>query len=275
MAADSNYTLEIEKWREEMESKLKADDGWLTISGLYWLQPGDTRFGSDPSSQIVLPKSFPSVAGFFRMIEDRVQVIPANDALLLVNGNPVLNASLLYSDIEGKPDIVDLGDVTMNVIQRGDRIGIRVRDLNHSIRKNFTHRSWFPVDPAYRVTAQFKPYVKPVQKRMPTVMDGVEEDLEAVGTVAFQLKGITHRLEALKSENQLWFVFRDQTANHETYGAGRFLYAALPKNGRTVLDFNRAYNPPCAFNPYTTCPLPVPQNILPIEITAGELKYDH
>jgi uncharacterized protein (DUF1684 family) len=111
---------------------------------------------------------------------------------------------------------------------------------------------------------------------IPTVLDGVVEEQTAAGTVEFQLLGETHKLEAIAaSRGQLWFVFRDQTAGKETYGAARFLYAPPPKNGITVLDFNRAYNPPCAFNPYTTCPLPVKQNILPLAIQAGELKYDH
>lgn len=275
MAADTNYSLEIEKWREEMETSLKSEDGWLTISGLTWLEPGDTKFGSDPAGPIVLPEPLPKLIGFFRMFENRVQVIPVNDALLLVNGDPVLNSSLLNSDVKGKPDIVDLGDVTMNVIERGDRIGIRVRDLNNPLRRNFTHRNWFSVDPSYRVVARYKAYPEPILRRVPTVIAGVVEELEAVGTASFHLQGTAFTLEALKDSNQLWFVFRDQTANKQTYGAGRFLYAALPKNGKTVLDFNKAYNPPCAFNPYTTCPLPVKQNILPIEITAGELKYDH
>lgn len=275
MAADVSYTSDIMKWREEMEIRLKSDDGWLTITGLNWLEQGDTRFGSDPSSAIVLPEGYPKLAGIFRMINDRVQVIPMQNVALLVNEEPVLNASLLNPDTDGKPDQVNMGDITMYVIKRGDRLGIRTKDKNSKIRREFTHRSWFPVDPKYRVDARYTPYAKPVQRVIPTVLDGVVEEQEAVGAVDFTLNGHALKLEAIKSDNQLWFVFRDQTANKQTYGTARFLYAALPKNGHTVLDFNKAYNPPCAFNPYTTCPLPVKQNILPLEIPAGELKYDH
>lgn len=258
-----------------MEARLKGDDGWLAVAGLFWLQEGDTRFGSDPKLPIVLPAGQPKLAGFFRLIGGRVQVIPMQDAAFLVNGDPVLNASLLNSDAEGKPDVVNMGDVSLYVIQRGDRIGIRMKDKNSKIRREFTHRNWFPIDSQYRVEAKYAPYPKPIQRRIPTVLDGVVEDQEAVGTVSFTLNGQVLKLEAVKDNNELWFVFRDKTANKQTYGAARFLYAAMPKNGRTVLDFNKAYNPPCAFNPYTTCPLPVKENILPIEITAGELKYDH
>lgn len=275
MAAGTDYNSEILKWREEMEIRLKSDTGWLTITGLNWLEQGDTKFGSDPSSTIVLPEGYPKLAGFFRLINDRVQVIPMQNVALLVNEEPVLNASLLNPDTDGKPDMVNMGDITMYVIKRGDRLGIRTKDKNSKIRREFTHRNWFPIDSKYRVDARYIPYAKPVQRVIPTVLDGVVEEQEAVGTVDFTLNGHALKLEAIKSENQLWFVFRDQTANKQTYGAARFLYAALPKNGRTVLDFNKAYNPPCAFNPYTTCPLPVKQNILPIEIPAGELKYDH
>ncbi len=277
MGADKNYQLEIENWRQEMEDTLKAEDGWLSISGLYWLQPGDNSFGKDKTNQIVLEGDYPALTGIFRMHERRVQVIPAGNTILLVNGDPVLNSSLLLSDVEsnGKPDVVDLGNITMTIIERGDRIGVRIRDINSPYRKNFTHRSWFPVDPAYRVEAQYQAYPKSVVRNVPTVLDGVTEELEAVGTVTFRLHGTMHKLEVLRAEEKLWFVFRDKTAGHQTYGAARFLYADLPKKGKTVLDFNKAYNPPCAFNPYTTCPLPDKQNILPVEITAGELKYDH
>jgi uncharacterized protein (DUF1684 family) len=248
----------------------------LTVAGLFWLTKIDTPFGSDPALPIVLPKDAPRAAGIFRMIERRVQVIPMEGVPILVNDEPILNASLLNSDAKGSPDIVTLGDLSFLVLERGDRIGIRMRDKNSEIRRNFTHRRWFPINPAYRVEAKFTPYKEPVTRMIPTVLDGVVEEQTAAGTVEFQLLGETHKLEAIAaSRGQLWFVFRDQTAGKETYGAARFLYAPPPKNGITVLDFNRAYNPPCAFNPYTTCPLPVKQNILPLAIQAGELKYDH
>lgn len=276
LASDDPYRAEIQAWRDSMEQSLKSDDGWLTVAGLFWLTKLDTPFGSDPKLPIRLPDGYPKAAGIFRMIERRVQVIPFDGVPVLVNGEPILNASLLHSDASGKTDFATLGDLTFYVIERGDRIGIRMKDKNSEIRKNFTNRKWFPIDPAYRVEAKFTPYKQPVRRMIPTVLEGVVEEQEAVGTVDFSLKGERLTLEAVSaSKGQLWFVFRDKTAGRETYGAARFLYAPPPKNGMTVLDFNKAYNPPCAFNPYTTCPLPVKQNILPVAIEAGELKYDH
>lgn len=277
-AAVDDYTTQITKWREEMEQRLKAEDGWLTVSGLHWLQPGDTRFGAHSSNGIVLPsESSPALAGIFRYDGNRVQVIPMPDVALIVGDMPVLNGTLVKDDSDGKPsDAIKLRDVTMLVIKRGDRIGVRVKDKNAKIRRDFTHRNWFPVNSNYKVEATYKPYAKPLARRIPTVLDGVVEDHEAIGVAEFTLNGEKLALEALKSDTQLFFVFRDKTANKQTYGAARFLYAPVPKTGSTItLDFNKAYNPPCAFNPWTTCPLPVKQNILPIAVEAGELKYDH
>jgi uncharacterized protein (DUF1684 family) len=259
-----------------MERSLKSEDGWLTVAGLFWLTKIDTPFGSEANMPILLPPGYPKAAGIFRMIERRVQVIPFDGIPVLVNGEPILNASLLNSDSNGAADVVTLGDLSFYVIERGPRTGIRMKDKNSEIRKNFTQRKWFPIDPSYRVEAKFSRYKQPLQRMVPTVLDGVVEEQEAIGTVEFMLKDERHSLEAIQaSKGQLWFVFRDQTAGQQTYGAARFLYAPPPKNGITILDFNKAYNPPCAFNPYTTCPLPVKQNILPMAIEAGELKYDH
>jgi uncharacterized protein (DUF1684 family) len=273
LAADDGYIASIEKWRAEREARLRSEDGWLTVSGLHWLQPGDTRFGSDPSNAIVLPAGYPRLAGFFRFDGERVQVIPIGDVPVLLNDSPILNATLVASDAEAKPDALYLRDVTMLLLKRGDRLGIRLKDKNNPLRTQFTGCKWFPVDPAYRVEAKYTPYAKPIPRRMPTVLDGVVEDQEALGTLDFNLRGTELKLEALKSGKQLFLVFRDQTANKSTYGAARFLYTTV-ENGKAILDFNRAYNPPCAFNPFTTCPLPVKQNILPVAIEAGEKKYD-
>ena len=269
------YVREIEQWRAASEERLKSADGWLTVSGLYWLQPGDTRFGSAPGNRIVLPaEAAPQFAGVLRYDGERVQVIPLGNIALFVGDQPVLNATLLQDDSNGPPDTIKLGDVSMLLIKRGDRLGVRIKDKNAKLRLEFTHRNWFPVKPGYRVNARYHAYAKPIKRRVPTVLDGVVEDHEAIGTADFTLNGQKLSLEALKSGAELFFVFRDQTANKQTYGAARFLYAPVPKNGnQVVLDFNKAYNPPCAFNPYTTCPLPVKQNILQLAIEAGELKY--
>lgn len=275
MAAASEYVQEVEKWRQALEARLKADDGWLTVAGLWWLEKGDTPFGSAANAKIQLPPGNPPIAGFLRFDGQRVQLIPAEGVPLLVNDQPILISTLVNSDAESQSDTITLGDLTLLILKRGDRIGVRLKDKNSKYRREFTHRNWFPVDEKYKVEARFTPYPKPVKRQIPTVLDGVVEDQEAIGTVDFALNGQSLKMEAVKADaGQIWFIFRDKTAGKQTYGAARFLYAPAPKNGKTVLDFNRAYNPPCAFNPFTTCPLPVKQNILPLAIEAGELKYD-
>jgi uncharacterized protein (DUF1684 family) len=269
------YRKEIETWRAGMEQRLKAEDGWLTVAGLFWLREGDAPFGSDSSNAIVLPAPVPARAGILRMLGEQVRLIPNPGVAVIVRDQPVLNETLLESDAEGPADIASIGDVTFFVIKRGDRYGIRVKDKNSPIRQNFTHRNWFPVKPEFKVEGTFTPYAKPVPRRIPTVLDGVVEDHLALGTIDFSLQGQKLTVEAVKSGSSMQIVFRDSTAGKQTYAAARFLVTENSKGGKVTLDFNRAYNPPCAFNPYTTCPLPVKQNILPLAIEAGEMKYDH
>lgn len=273
--ADDVYRKEIENWRAGMEQRLKAEDGWLTVAGLFWLKEGDATFGSDSANALVLPSPVPARAGILRMIGEQVRLIPNPGVAIFVKDQPVLNETLMQSDADGPADIAQIGDVTFFVIKRGDRYGIRVKDKNSPIRRDFTHRNWFPVRPEYKVEGTFTAYAKPIARRIPTVLDGVVEDHLALGTIEFSLNGRKLAVEAVKSGTSMQIVFRDQTAGKQTYAAARFLVTENPKNGKVSLDFNRAYNPPCAFNPYTTCPLPVKQNILPIAIEAGELKYDH
>jgi len=164
------------------------------------------------------------------------------------------------------------------VIKRGDRIGVRVRDPKSPVRTGFKGLEYFAADPAYKVTAEFVPYEKPRKMPVPTVIGTVEE-MDAPGRVRFVIAGKELWLDPVvedPKEPSLFFIFKDETSGRETYPAGRFLYADMPKDGKVVLDFNKAYNPPCAFTPYATCPLPPKRNALPVRIEAGEKKYaDH
>lgn len=273
MAADA-WTAEIDAWRAAAERRLKAEDGWLTVAGLHWLTPGEVKFGSDETLPIVLPSGSPKHSGTFLFDGRTVRMRPAPGVAIRVNGKPAAKEQVVKSDHGGPSDAITLGDVTLLVIQRGPRTGIRIKDKNGRYRREFTRRNWFPVDAAYRVEAKYTPYPAPVKRMVPTVLEGVVEEQEGIGTVAFTLQGQKLKLEALRTTaGQIWFVFKDSTAGKQTYAAARFLYAMAPKDGRTTLDFNKAYNPPCAFNPYTTCPIPVKQNVLPVAIEAGELKY--
>ncbi len=168
-------------------------------------------------------------------------------------------------------DIVTLASLSLSVIQRGDRYGIRLKDRNSRLRKEFTGLRYFPVTESYRVSARFVPDARKVP--IPNIL-GQTEDMDSPGYVEFELEGRKLRLSpVLESPDELFFIFRDLTSGRQTYGSGRFLDTAMPKDGRVELDFNKAYNPPCAFTPYATCPLPPKQNRLPVRIAAGELKY--
>jgi uncharacterized protein (DUF1684 family) len=272
LPAASSYVSSIEAWRVERESKLKAPDGWLTVAGLFWLREGENRAGADPSYEIVLPKGrAPQRIGVFDFENGAVRFRVASKAAVTVNGKLVATASL-RPDTAGDPDLVQVGDFTMFVIKRGDRYGIRLRDIHSSMRSEFTRLRWFPVKEGYRIEAQWVPYDQPRNISVPNILGQVEEQ-PSPGYATFKLGGRTLRLDPVLEDNRLFFIFRDATTGKSTYGAGRFLYSDLPKDGRVTLDFNKAYTPPCAFTPYATCPLPPKQNRLTVAIEAGELNY--
>jgi len=273
MAAAPSYQNSVDHWRQDQEAALKADDGWLTVVGLFWLKEGANTVGSDPASDIPLPRG-PARAGVFEFHGGNATFQPASDAGALVNGQPATAAAQLKADTEGKADIVEIGDLDMFVIHRGNRYGIRLRDKQSKLRKDFTALHWYPVKDEYRVTADFVAYDAPRMIPVPNILG--ETSLEASpGFVVFSLHGQLYRLEPVVEDKELFFIFRDLTAGKETYPSGRFLHSELPKDGKVVLDFNKAYNPPCAFTLYATCPLPPRQNRLQIHIEAGELNYGH
>ena len=252
------YSDEILAWRAQRESKLKADSGWLTLAGLFWLKEGPNSFGSAGGNDIVLPDG-PAKAGTVDLHGSKVTVT-------LAGGAP----RALQPDKEEAGEVVRVKDLTLFPIQRGDRMGIRLKDKNSSFRREFTGLHWFPVKESARVRAKF--VAAPGKVTIPNVL-GQKEEQDSPGYAVFQWEGHEVKLQPVSEDGLLFFIFRDLTSGKETYGAGRFLYADPPKDGHVVLDFNKAYNPPCAFTPYATCPLPPPQNRLTVRVDAGELKY--
>jgi hypothetical protein len=276
-AADSSYRQSVEKWRHDYEADLKSDTGWLTVSGLFWLHDGENRFGSDPLNDIVLDdSSVPAAAGAFIFHARKISVHINSGVTATVEGKPVQDAELLP---DKKEYWLNIGDIVLYVHASGDRFSIRARDKNSAVRRNFTGAKWFPIDESYAVQAKYVAYDAPKKLDSQNIL-GDPIKIPIVGYLTFTLKGQEYRLEAGLHDTGkpgLFIVFRDLTSGKETYPASRFLDVDDPKNGaesKTVtLDFNEAYNPPCAYNPYTTCPLPLPANRLRLEIPVGEKIY--
>lgn len=272
LLAQTGYREEIERWRKQREAALVADEGWLTVAGLYWLKEGDNRAGTAPSNEIVLPPgSAPPRIGTFTFRKGSTTFTAEPGVELTLDGKPVQKTAL-RSDAEGPPDVLRTGALSMWVIRRGDRHAIRLRDLNAPARKQFQGLRWFDIDESWRIQARWVPYNPPKKVSILNIV-GIEEPAVVPGYASFQIAGKEYRLEPTEEGGRLFFVFRDLTAGKETYPAGRFLYADPPQGGSVILDFNRAYSPPCAFTAYATCPLPRPENRLQVRITAGEMNH--
>jgi uncharacterized protein len=256
-AAVTGYQASIEEWRQKRVAALQADGGWLTVTGLFWLHPGVNRFGTNSANEIVLPDG-PASAGAFDLHNGKVTV--TMDGQL----------RLLAPDSE---DFARAGRLSLFVLKRGDRYAIRMKDPESEFRKKFHGIQFFPPTEAYRVTARW--VAQPRQLPIANIL-GQTEPSDNPGYAEFELLGKSLRLYPIIEEpgdQQLFYIFRDLTTGKETYPAGRFFYSEMPRDGRVVLDFNKAYNPPCAFTSYATCPLPPKENHLPVRIEAGEKTY--
>jgi uncharacterized protein (DUF1684 family) len=274
-AVDEGFQKAEQKWRDGRVERLTSPSGWLTLVGLDWLQSGENVFGSDPDCAVPLPAGkAPKRAGVLILEDGAVRIKPEPGAGLLIDGKPAV-ASILADDTAEKTDVVTLGDLSFYVIKRGDRVGVRVKDSQSPAREQFKGLEYYPADPRWRVTGTFTPYAAPKKVPIPTVL-GTTETMEAPGVVTFTVDGKALTLEPVvedPADRKLFFIFKDATSAKETYGGGRFLYADMPEDGKVVVDFNQAYNPPCAFTPYATCPLPPKQNWLPIRVEAGEKTF--
>jgi uncharacterized protein (DUF1684 family) len=276
-AAPQTHADEIRAWHDKRVKNLTSDTGWLTVAGLYWLQEGGNSFGTSPKNAIVLPPgSGPELAGVIELAGKNVTV-HGNPGVVLRVGDATITTRALQSDASGTPDVVEMGRLRFFVIVRGGRYAIRLRDLEAPTRKQFTGIESYDVDDAWRVEARFEPYSPPRHIPIASII-GTIDSMTSPGALVFSHDGKEFRLDpVLESADagELFVIFKDETSGVETYGGGRFLYASMPKDGKTVLDFNKAYNPPCAFTEYATCPLPPLQNELPIAVHAGEKKYGH
>ena len=274
---DTVYQKEVDDWKAGRLGRLTGPDGWTTLVGLYWLKDGSNRFGSGADNDMQLSAAgFPAHVGRFDFDGKEVSFTAAKDTKVTSGGKPVTTIKMVSDADAGAadPTTLSVGSVSFYAIKRVDKVGIRVKDLDADARVHFKGLEYFPLNPDWRFTAKFEPYTP--MKKIPIInILGMEEDMNSPGALLFEVDGKQYRLETVleDGETDYFVMFADQTSGKQTYGAGRFLYVKPPKDGTTVLDFNKSYNPPCAFSPYATCPLPPPENRLPLSIQAGELTY--
>lgn len=267
---DAAYRKSLEKWKVELVDDLKQN--WLTLAGLFWLKPGENNFGADKSNALVFPKG-PAHAGSFELRSDVVIVKFEPGLKAKIDGKPATHG-VLQPDVSGKPTLVEFGTLRMYLIKRGQRLGIRLKDLDSNAAKSYSGSDFYPINFNYRVTAKWVTSDAGKKIDVPNVLGDVSQ-VPVTGTAHFQINGQELQLADLGEEDGgLFFVFSDPTSKTETYPGGRFLKTDAVKDGVVVLDFNRAYNPPCAVTPFATCPLAPKENRLAVAIQAGE-KYDH
>jgi uncharacterized protein (DUF1684 family) len=273
ISGPADYRTEIEKYRKDRVAELTAPNGWLAVQGLFWLHEGDNTAGSDASSEVRLPPRAPKRLGVFTL-KDRAVTFAADPAAAVTSaGKPV--TSFTFDPRKGEDSAIASSGLTLFMIRRGDRVGLRMLDPDGPARKNFHGLKYFPLNPAYRFRATFVPYETPKKVPVPNVL-GQLVSMDSPGYVEFTVKGTKYRLEPVyetSAHTDLFFIFKDLTSRTESYEAGRFLHTPLPSAGIVDLDFNRAYNPPCAFTAFATCPLPIKENQLQVRIPAGELRH--
>jgi uncharacterized protein len=271
VAADSAYQQSFDKWKSELVDDLKQE--WLPLAGLFWLKPGENSFGTDPKNAVVFPKG-PVHAGSFTLQGKKVTATFSPGANAIIAGKPASTAEL-QPDTAENPTVVELGNLRLHVIVRGERVGIRLKDLESDAVRQYKGAQFFPLDLSYRVTATWLPSDGKQTVDVPNVLGDISPTPIA-GTAVFKINGQELRLTDLGGDaaSGLFFVFSDPTSKTETYPGGRFLKTEPVSNGMVVIDFNRAYNPPCSVTPYATCPLAPKENRLSVAIPAGE-EYDH
>jgi uncharacterized protein (DUF1684 family) len=269
------YNAELQQWSQQRVQFLKSEGGWLNLAGLLWLQPGINTIGTDSSQQLRLPEgTAPQKAGTIVWENKQVHLQGCSAAGFSIHEKPVTQALLFGPGIKPAP-VVAIGSLRFTVIARGDKLGLRVRNLEHPALQHFAGLTRFDADTNFRVIARLVP-AGPFQTITITNVLGQTSQQPSPGTLLFQLNNKPYSLQCMEEDGQLFIVFGDETNGESTYGAGRFVYAPFPDaQGNVLLDFNKAFNPPCAFTPFATCPLPPAPNQLPLAITAGEKFSAH
>ncbi len=270
------YQNSIMEWRSKRVKNLTSANGWISLAGLFWLEEGENTFGASDENQIVFPAKAPEHMGSFLLQGDSVVALIHPEVIINVDDKPISEMTLV-PDIAGSPTILHHQSLNWNLIQRGDRFGIRLRDTLHEARQNFKGIEYFDINPNWNLSATFEPYEGGKQMKFKNVLD-MEVDQKIEGALKFKIEGKEYALDVLNGGPDDFFViFADETTGDNTYGGGRYLYAPRPQEANlTEIDFNKAYTPPCGFTDYATCLLPPAQNRLDVAILAGEEYHgDH
>ena len=266
---------DVEAWRAKRLTNLKSDTGWLTLAGLFWLKDGENTFGSDASSSLRLENpALAANAGSFVKSGEKVRFVAGKGGGITHEGKPVTSVDMV-PDSDAHPTILESGSLSFFVIERAGRYGVRLRDKANPHRANFRGLEYFPIRTDWVFNARFEPYEPRRHIKIINIL-GMEENMDSPGALVFDKDGREWRLDTILEEpdaDELFVMFADATSGKETYGAGRFMYLELPQDGYVKVDFNKAYNPPCAFNDFATCPLPPFQNRLALRVDAGEKNY--
>jgi uncharacterized protein (DUF1684 family) len=267
------HTQQIEAWRKQRVERLTAPNGWLSLVGLQWLKEGANKIGSAKDSDIVIA-SAASHLGTITLHGGKAEIALDARGGAWIDGARQAHAEL-QDDSTPKPTVVSFGTSMFYLVRRGDKLGLRIKNTEASTRVDFAGIDYFDIDPSWRIEAKWEAYDPPHEVQESNVIGQVDKVI-VPGAAVFTRDGKTYRVEPVietPGDKELFLVFSDKTSGKETYGAARFVYTEPPKDGKVIIDFNKAYNPPCAFTPFATCPLPTEQNRLGTRVTAGEKKY--
>ncbi|MFO8235549.1 MAG: DUF1684 domain-containing protein [Bacteroidales bacterium] len=267
------YKQAIEEWHQERMQNLKADDGWLNLAGLFWIEEGKNTIGSDEANDITFPDKAPKKLGKIYLKDSTINFEAAKN-VDIIHEEKTIQLKEMKSDQEGEPTVLQHKSLKWFIIERDGKYGIRLRDLESDLLDELDSIPTFPIKKEWKIKAEFIPHKEKKTIEVPNVLGNTNEE-NIPGVLKFEIKGEEYKLHPIGSKASMFLVFGDETNGRETYGGGRFLSVDEPdKNNITYIDFNKAYNPPCAFTPYATCPLPPKGNNLEVKIEAGEKNPD-
>jgi hypothetical protein len=265
----ASYVESIEEWQVQRLERLKSKNGWLSLAGLFWLEEGENSFGSDPENDIKFPQKADAFSGTLVLDSGSVKLKVAEGVGISVKDSLITEMEL-FDDHSENTTRLQQGDLAWYIVKRGERYGIRLRDHKHPRIDELDHIPSYPIQTSYVVEATLEPFDSPRTMTVATPLEGFTESYECPGILNFRINGKKLTLHPFTSGAGYFLVIADETSGLDTYGGGRFMYAMPDSSGRIILDFNKTYNPPCAFSPFATCPMPPRENFLPAAIEAGE-----